>query len=449
MLTYNFPDNKEKPLYEYLYNFIKEDILKGNIKPNEKLPSKRNLAKQLKLSLVTVETAYNQLIVEGYITSIEKKGYYAENISNISINKKENNEKYSLIEEKEDSNTDFPYGIWNRLSRRIIGKDDIYDVPYNGDINLRIAIASHLKDFHNLSVDPDSIFIGSGSEYLYSVLINYFGRNSCYAIEDPGHLSIARIYEINDVKLKYIPLDNEGINISELKKTESDIIHISPAHHFPTGITMPLKKRMELLDYARKNNSFIIEDDYDSEFRFNSRPIPPIFALDGSGHTIYMNTFSFTLGKNIRIAYMVLPDSILEDFVDKMSFMHNTVSILEQKVLSLFIYEGHFERHISKMRKKYRLIHDELLIRLKPLIRKYKLKIIEADSGLHFIIKHDFDIDDINLETKIKSMNLKTHTLSHYYHDYIDTKQIIVSYLNIEDIDEYINSLNELFNSLL
>ena len=143
MLTYNFPDNKEKPLYEYLYNFIKEDILKGNIKPNEKLPSKRNLAKQLKLSLVTVETAYNQLIVEGYITSIEKKGYYAENISNISINKKENNEKYSLIEEKEDSNTDFPYGIWNRLSRRIIGKDDIYDVPYNGDINLRIAIASH------------------------------------------------------------------------------------------------------------------------------------------------------------------------------------------------------------------------------------------------------------------------------------------------------------------
>ena len=136
MLTYNFPDNKEKPLYEYLYNFIKEDILKGNIKPNEKLPSKRNLAKQLKLSLVTVETAYNQLIVEGYITSIEKKGYYAENISNISINKKENNEKYSLIEEKEDSNTDFPYGIWNRLSRRIIGKDDIYDVPYNGDIIL-------------------------------------------------------------------------------------------------------------------------------------------------------------------------------------------------------------------------------------------------------------------------------------------------------------------------
>lgn len=448
MLTYNFPDKKEKPLYEYLYSFIKEDILNGNIKPDEKLPSKRSLARQLKVSLITVETAYNQLSVEGYIRSVEKKGYFVENIA-FSPYKKEDGEKYSLIIEKENKNIDFPYGIWNRLSRKIIGKDNISDVPYNGDINLRIAIASHLKAFHNLNVNPDSIFIGSGSEYLYSVLINYFGRKSIFAIEDPGHLSMARIYEINDVKLKYIPLDNEGISVRELNRMKADVIHISPAHHFPTGITMPLKRRMELLNYAKNNNSFIIEDDYDSEFRFNSRPIPPIYALDGSGHTIYMNTFTFTLGKNIRIAYMVLPDSILEDFVDKMSFMHNSVSILEQKVLSQFIYEGHFERHISKMRKKYRLIHDELLNKLKPLIRKYKLKVIEADSGLHFIIRHSFDISDKELETKIKSMNLKIHTLSHYYHNYIDTKQIIVSYLNIEDIDEYLSSLNKLFNSLL
>ncbi|MGN1405326.1 MAG: PLP-dependent aminotransferase family protein [Erysipelotrichaceae bacterium] len=449
MLTYNFPDKKEKPLYEYLYSFIKEDILSGNIKPDEKLPSKRNLARQLKISLITVETAYNQLIIEGYIRSVEKKGYFTENISNLSVYKKENNNTLCLIEEKQIKNTDFPYGIWNRLSRRIIGKDNICDVPFNGDSNLRIAIARHLKDFHNLSVNPDSIFIGSGSEYLYSVLINYFGRKSAFVIEDPGHLSMARIYELNDVKLNYIPLDKEGISIRELGKTEADVIHISPAHHFPTGITMPLKRRMELLSYARNNNSFIIEDDYDSEFRFNSKPIPPIYALDGSGHTIYMNTFTFTLGKNIRIAYMVLPDSILNDFINKMSFMHNTVSILEQKVLALFIYEGHFESHISKMRKKYRLIHDELLNKLKPIIKKYRLKIIEADSGLHFIIKHSFDIEDKELEIKIKSMNLKTHTLSHYYHNYIDTKQIIVSYLNIEDIDEYLNSLNELFNSLL
>lgn len=448
MLTYNFPEKKEKPLYEYLYSFIKEDILSGNIKPNEKLPSKRNLARQLKVSLITVETAYNQLAVEGYIVSVEKKGYYVENIA-FTPHKKEDGEKYSLIVEKENKNIDFPYGIWNRLSRRIIGKDNISDVPYNGDINLRIAIASHLKAFHNLNVNPDSIFIGSGSEYLYSILINYFGRKSIFAIEDPGHLSMARIYEINDVKLKYIPLDKEGISIKELNRTRADVIHISPAHHFPTGITMSLKRRMELLSYVKNNNSFIIEDDYDSEFRFNSRPIPPIFALDGSGHTIYMNTFTFTLGKNIRIAYMVLPDTILKDFVDKMSFMHNSVSILEQKVLSLFIYEGHFERHISKMRKKYRLIHDELLNKLKPLIRKYKLKIIEADSGLHFIIRHSFNIEDKELEAKIKSMNLKTHTLSHYYHNYIDTKQIIISYLNIEDINEYLNSLNELFDSLL
>ena len=448
MLTYNFPDNLDKPLYEYLYECIKNDILKGNLKANEKLPSKRNLAKQLKLSLITIESAYNQLNVEGYIYSLEKKGYYVEDIRDISIQNTKESVEYELLKTSHKQQSSFPYNIWNKLSRKVLNDYGDENIPFNGDINLRIAICKHLKQFHNLQAKPDNIIIGAGSEYLYSLLSNYFGRDKIVAIENPGHLSIKKIYEVNNMETLSIPLDSDGINMKILNKSKANIVHISPAHHFPSGITTPLKRRLELINWAKKTGGYIIEDDYDSEFRYNSLPIPPLYQLDSFDHIIYMNTFTFSLSSHIRIAYMILPDSLIADFVNKLGFFHNTVSSYDQKVLSLFIFEGHFERHINKMRKKYKAIHDELLFKISPLIKKYYLNIIEADSGLHFLIEHHFSVTDKKLEEKIKSMKLKLHTLSHYYHSDIDTKKIIISYHHIDNIDLFIKSLDNLFNSL-
>lgn len=448
MLTYTFPDNLNKPLYEYLYECIKKDILSGRLKANEKLPSKRNLAKQLKLSLVTIESAYNQLNVEGYIYSYEKKGYFVEDITNININNNQEIIEYKLVKDNKKTAKDFPYNIWNKLSRKVLSTYGDESIPFNGDVNLRIAICKHLKQFHDLQIRPENIIIGAGSEYLYSLLINYFGREKKVAIENPGHLSIANIYKVNDVKTISIPLDDDGINIKLLNNSDADIVHISPAHHFPSGITTPLKRRQELIKWAKQTNGYIIEDDYDSEFRYNSLPIPPLYQLDNSKHTIYMNTFTFSLSNHVRIAYMVLPDSLIEDFVSKLGFFHNTVSSYDQKVLSLFIYEGYFERYINKMRKKYKAIHDELLLKLAPLTKKFNLEIIEADSGLHFLLKHNYSVEDSLLEEKIKSMKLKFHTLSRYYHSYLNTKKIVISYHHIDDIDNFVYSLEKLFDSL-
>ena len=249
MLTYNFPSTLNKPLYEYLYECIKNDILKGNLKANEKLPAKRNLTTQFKLSLITIESAYNQLNFEGYIYSLEKKGYYVEDIKDISLHRSEETIEFKLTENNQKEKGDFPYNIWNRLSRKVLNDYGDESIPFNGDLNLRIAICKHLKEFNNLHTKPENIIIGAGSEYLYSLLINYFGKDKLIAIENPGHISIRKIYEVNNMKTVSIPLDNEGINMDFLNKSNAGIVHISPAHHFPSGITTPLKRRCSSINF--------------------------------------------------------------------------------------------------------------------------------------------------------------------------------------------------------
>ena len=438
MLTYYF-DNHSLPMYEQLYRFIKMDILNRKLLPHEKLPSKRNLSKHLKISLITVENAYHQLSIEGYIYSIEKKGYYVSEIDNVQTNEtieisiQPPQYHQYLIDLK--SNTilpqNFPFSSWAKLTRQILSMQDaslLSRTPPMGCFELQEAIQEHLYSFSGIHVSPHQIVIGAGTEYLYNLVIWLLGRNSVYALEDPGHQSISQVYNINGISYCYISLDKNGINIDELYHSNANVAHISPAHHYPTGITMPIKRRLEILNWANLKNAYIIEDDYDSELRLQGKPIPSLFQSDHNERVIYMNTFSKTLAPSFRISYMVLPAHLVSVFYDKVGFYTCTVSRLEQMILAQFIKQGYFEKHINRMRNYYKSLRNEFLSQLEKSPLALSVTIKEENAGLHFLMTYQSFYSDQDIIKKAHSIGLNISTLSQYYHNPFDTHTLVVNY---------------------
>lgn len=373
MLTYELNARGTKPLYISLYEKIKTDIEYGNIQANEKLPSKRALAEHLMVSVITVQNAYALLISEGYVYAKEKVGYFACEIfanakiplpsQNASINYEITGEKelytINLCENTTLSNKHFPFSVWSKQMRQVITEN--YDhllakIPHMGLWSLRRAISEYLYRFRGMRVDPNAIIIGAGTEYLYSIVVKLIGRERVFAVEDPGYRRIAQIYAAEGLQVAHVPIDEYGLAIKSPMTHNANVVHISPSHHFPTGIFMPVKRRMEILHWAQeKPNRYIIEDDYDSEFRFASKPLPTMQSIDNGQRTIYINTFSKTISPSLRISYMILPKVLLKKYNEQFSFYSCTVSSFEQYTLAKFISEGYYERHISRMRKHYRI----------------------------------------------------------------------------------------------
>ncbi len=448
---------KEKVLYLDIYNEYVNKIKSNKLKPNDKLPSKRNLADNKNVSLITIEKAYDQLLQEGYIYSIEKKGYYVSQIELVSVNKKiinkpkeEKQIKYIIdFTSTSDGSDIFPFSVWSKTTRKVISNNSkklLLPCNYKGDEALRKAISKHLNNYLGMDVTYNQIIVSSGSETLYSLLINLLGRNKKYALEDPGHKSIANTYKEYEVDYTYIPLDENGIDINSLEKAKANVIHVSTNHHYPTGITMPIKRRYELLNYAIANDSIIIEDDYDIELRLKGKPISPLYSLDNN-HVIYMNTFSITLAPSFRIAYMILPDNLLKQYESKMKNTNCTVPVLDQLILADFINDGSFERLLNRKKKKYREIREALLQELKE---NKDIEIKEADMGLHLLIKYPYKISDKKVEEIAKEMNIKIYTLSHFLNKEKDTHTLLIKYTSIDknNLDEAIKQLNKLLNRI-
>ncbi len=438
MLTYTFPQNLNKPMYLYLYESIKNDIINQTLKPNEKLPSKRTFAKNLDVSIITVENAYNQLLLEGFIYAIEKKGYYVSQLNfphkpkqNTTIIN-ESNEEHYLIDLKTNSvGEHFPYSTYSKLTRQVLSNQDgslLTRPPQIGCIQLRQAISKHLYDFNGMNVPPNQIIIGAGSEYLYNLLIQLLGHDIIYALEDPGHQSISKVYDINHIHYHYIPLDEHGIQLEPLQQSSAQIVHISPAHHFPTGITMPIQRRLDLLKWANDHQGYIIEDDYDSEFRLRGKPLSPLYQIDQHDRVIYMNTFSKTLSPSFRMSYMILPQSLMQLFHQKLGFYACSVSSFEQIVVAEFINQGYFEKHINRMRHYYKLLRDDLLYALKNSDIYQYITIKEENSGLHFLLEYHKDISDQQIKEKAKSIGLNISCLSDFYHQPQDLHTLIINY---------------------
>ncbi len=432
MLTYDLSQAKG-PLYLYIYKCIKRDIVDGKLKLHDKMPSKRAFAGNLGVSTITVENAYEQLVGEGYLYTIPKKGYYISDISEMrngnvpavkSLHIEKNRfarENYYDFSSNRTASEDFPFSIWAKLVRETMSQKErelLESTPCEGVRQLREAIAHHLSSFRGMAVDPDQIIIGAGTEYLYSLLIKLLGTQKLYCIENPGYKKLMKIYESSHADCIFVGMDQDGIVINELKQSGADIVHISPTHHFPTGITMPIARRAELLAWANeKEGRYIIEDDYDSEFRLKGKPIPPLQSIDCGEKVIYMNTFSKSLTSTIRISYMVLPRHLANLFFEKLSFYSNTVSSFEQYTLAAFISRGYFEKHINRMRLRYGRKRAKVLESIRICFGEEKCKVIENDSGLHFLLEFRTRLPDMVLKERLLEQGIHIETITEYYMD--------------------------------
>lgn len=442
MLTYDLKKSPGVPLYEALYRCIRSDIQSGKLTPNEKLPSKRSLCENLEVSKITVEGAYNQLLSEGYIRSVEKVGYFVEAVEHLPARQvqwelppeKEN----SLIDLTANSPVHFPFSIWSRLQREVmldLGEKLLLPLDNQGLPELRAAISKHLADFRGMQVNPQNILIGAGTDFLYNLLVQLLGRDKNYAVEEPGYDKIRKIYAAAGAACLSLPLDGQGVNPDA--PGNAQVLHISPSHHFPTGLVTPLARRHALLAWSQQSpDRFIIEDDYDSEFRFATHPMPTMYSLDTGGKVIYMNTFSKSLAPSIRISYMVLPDLLMAHFRENLGFYSCTVPSFEQYTLSRFLSRGYFEKHINRMRKFYKSRRNRILTILQTCPFSHKLKFLEENAGLHFLVKLDTDMEDKTLENKILEAGIRVNCLSSYYHGSVPEKAyhcLVINYSGLTD----------------
>ena len=441
MLTYELKKSPGVPLYEALYRCIRSDILSGALKPGNKLPSKRALAVHLEVSKITVETAYNQLLAEGYIVSREKVGYFVEAVERAATpaalpTATAQQPPRELLLDLTGSGTDhFPFSVWTRLQREVMldyGEKLLLPMPNRGIPELRQAIADHLLAFRGMAVDPENILIGAGTDFLYNLLIQLLGRDKVYAVEEPGYGKIRRIYAAGGVRCVSAMLDDAGVRPDSLG--EAQVLHISPSHHFPTGLVTPVSRRMELLNWAKTGEKWIIEDDYDSEFRFDSHPKPAMQSLD-EGRVIYMNSFSKSLAPSIRISYMVLPRHLMAEFQQKLGFYSCTVPSFEQYTLARFLSRGYFEKHINRMRKFYKSRRNRVVTALQSCPLAEKFSILEMDAGLHFLLRVDTQLSDGELTAFLEGKGIRIQALSHYYHTpgHENSHCFVVNYAGIRE----------------
>ena len=450
MLTYELNKQPGLPLYEGLYRCIRADIRSGRLTPGTKLPSKRALAAHLEVSKITVEGAYNQLLSEGYIRSRERAGYFVETLpQHLEAPASPAPAPSQPTAVPKAGTPRFPFSVWSRLQRAVmldLGQSLLQPMPNIGVPALRQAIAQHLHAFRGMEVDPENILIGAGTDFLYNLLIQLLGRDLCYALEDPGYSKIRKIYDAGGVRCICAPMDQKGVTVESL--SDAQVLHISPSHHFPTGIITAPDRRQALLAWAG-GDKWIIEDDYDSEFRFNAHPMAAMASLDRQGRVIYMNTFSKSLAPSIRISYMVLPPHLMERFQTRLGFYSCTVPSFEQYTLARFLQEGHFEKHINRSRKYYKARRNRVLELIAGSPAASRLTILEENAGLHFILRVDTSQKDLALEEKCQEARLPIRALRSYYHQpqaMPDSGCLVVNYADLSD--EQLTRLAQFLSSL-
>ena len=421
-------DAAHQPLYEQIYRALKENILSGAFESGEKLPSKRALAKQLSVSLITVENAYAQLAAEGYLYAVQKKGYYVAALETPPPPAAAAAPRYHLPEHERfaiDLRVDrpdagrFPTAAWSRLTRRVLTEqgDGIFrSGEFSGEQALRLQIAAYLRRSRFLDVSPDRILVAAGTESLCDILVKLLGAYRVFALEDPGYRKVSDLYRAAGARCFFLPMDADGIRLDALRASPAEVLHVSPNHQYPTGILTPASRRFELLAWAgERSGRYLIEDDYDSELRFDARPLPPLIAEDRSEKVIYMNTFSKTIAPSLRIGYLVLPAGLMDLYCRRFSGFSCTVSVPEQLTLASFMESGMYERHIGRMKKFYnrrRLLFLEK-IRQSPLASFVHVE--ETAAGLHFLLTFRAPLAEERLRADAKEQGIAFAFLSDFY----------------------------------
>lgn len=419
MLTYNL-DAKNK--YYSLYRHIRGDILRGNLKGGQKLPSKRALASNLSVSVITVQTAYEQLLAEGYIISVERSGYFVADVdarfraAPPAVIKEESGQqkyKFDLVSGSPRAEL-FPFSVWARLMRSVLsdeGEHLLERVPCRGDLSLRREIAAYLYRMRGVTVDPSRIVVGAGAEYLYGIIVQLLGRDKLFAVENPGYGKIYSTYNLYGARCVPIAVGPNGADVTQIEHSSAHILHISPSHQFPTGAVMPVAERVRLINWARSQNANIIEDDYDSEFRLTGKPLQSMLGLCPD-RVIYINTFSKSLAPSMRMGYMVLPPDLSDNFLKLFSKSANVVPLFEQKTLAAMIGEGHFERHINRLKNYYRAIRGEVLAAIASL--PFPAQVNDTGSGLHVTVRFPAAPSDERIRAEAARRGINVRCLSDY-----------------------------------
>jgi len=388
--------NSNMPKYVRLYFCIRREIERGNMEQGCKLPSIRQVSKELGLSSTTVENAYNQLMVEGYIYSIPQKGYFASSLDPLYINVSGSPAEKTVQDENTPVSDDYPdteffdFSEWRKIYSQIMrdsGKRLFIEGNPRGEAELRKALADYTYKARGVVCSPDQIIIGSGVQTLLHIFCDIASGivKPDVAFEEPGFVDVRPVFQKRGYKLHPVNLDSDGINIESLLKSEAAVCYTSPSHQYPTGMVMPIQKRMELIRWADCTDGYILEDDYDSELRLSGRPVPSLYSLDNSGRVVYIGSFSTVIAPSLRISYMILPDFLNERYKTMITGYRSTVSTAEQLVLSEYISKGLYAKHLRRLRKKC----SEKLKTLNKTAKCFKgrLKIHSSDTGTFVLIE--------------------------------------------------------------
>lgn len=417
------------PLYEQIYNYLKEEIKKGNLKAAVKLPSTRVLAENLKVSRSTTQMAYEQLVSEGYIEAVPCKGYFVSRIEELTMVEPETGGMFRTEPELNPVACEidfsprgidldhFPYNSWRKVTRNTLVDDNkemfLAGNP-QGEPMLREAIRGYLHSARGVNCHGDQIILGAGSEYLLMLLYQILGKERRIAMENPTYKQAYRVFESLGYQVAPIEMDRYGLDAALLEKSQADVAYVMPSHQYPMGIVMPVKRRQELLSWAqKKDDRYLIEDDYDSEFRYKGKPIPALQGMDHYGKVIYIGTFSKSIAPAIRVSYMVLPGTLLEVYQKKVRFYASTVSRIDQNILYQFIVEGYYERHLNRMRAVYKAKHDALMMELKQFEKQFQIK--GEYAGLHILLTHKEGRPEEQLIARAMEAGVRVYGLSAYF----------------------------------
>lgn len=466
MLSIPIDTDSSAPMYEQIYSFIKNEIKEGRLTEAYKLPSARNLASHLNISRNTVDMAYSQLVSEGYIEAVPKSGFYVAAISSLAsipvmpIPKKEyrretkNNYLYDFSPFAIDI-TSFPYNVWRKLSRDCMNEynNDLFLLgDSQGDESLRSAIAGYLYSSRGVICTPEQIVVGAGTDYLLLLLTRLFYwlglKSSKIAMENPTY---KRAYEIfTGMQLEVLPveLDQNGIRVDRLLASEAKVVYVTPSHQYPLGVVMPVGRRQELLSWASLDNErYIIEDDHDSEFRYKGKPIPALKGMDSYGKVIYLGTFSRAIAPAIRVGYMVLPEELLKIYRKYLKTFASTVSRVDQYIITHFLADGYFERHLNKIRTLYKSKHDLLLQCLK--IFRDSIRIEGEHAGLHLVVYFKTSLTEEELIELALAKGIKLYGLDRHFiiKDRETFPGILLGYANLSE-KEIKDGVSALYDAL-
>lgn len=482
--------NPSKPLYRKIYEEIRKAILSGEFASKMRLPSTRSLAESLGVSRLTVVNAYEQLFAEGYLEgklgvgtfvasklpdellqisrpklkNIEKRQSPPLHLSpfgekllarNLESTRVQFETKFQPFQNGLTAIDEFPFEIWSRIAAKFYKNPPRSMLGYGdprGFYNLREAVAAHLKSARGVNCTAEQVIITSGAQQALDLTARIFlSEKDTFLIEEPCYLEARNSFSATGAKGVPVAVDNEGFNLANLKKTgeKAKLVYVTPSHQYPLGVTMTLARRLELIEWARKQNAWIIEDDYNSEFRYAGRPLASLQGLDSSGRVIYVGTFSKTIFPALRIGCLVVPPELVDVFTVARAFNDAHSSVINQAILAQFISEGHFARHVRRMRRLYEERQEILVKEAKNKLAGF-IEIEKSEAGMHLIGWLANGLDEEKIAAEASKQNIKLSSVSSYYLSEPPRKGFIFGYTAFDEfqIKEAIAKLAEIFRKI-